>query len=158
MYKIRQAVNTDIPALKKLFKDTILTINRNNYSQEEVEDWVSCGNNDARWNELVNTLYFVILVDEQAQILGYSSIMDNGYLHSMYIHKDFQGRGLASLLLEHIEQYAKQKKIALITSEVSITARPFFEKHGYKVDREQKRKAKELYLTNYWMSKGGYSD
>ena len=40
-----------------------------------------------------------------------------------------------------------------ITSEVSITARPFFEKHGYKVVKEQKAKANRLYLTNYVMKK-----
>ena len=41
-----------------------------------------------------------------------------------------------------------------ITSEVSLTARPFFEKRGYIVEEEQKRKANQLSLTNFWMAKG----
>lgn len=40
-----------------------------------------------------------------------------------------------------------------ITSEVSLTARPFFEKKGYIVEEEQKRKANQLSLTNFWMAK-----
>ena len=36
---------------------------------------------------------------------------------------------------------------------VSITARPFFEKRGYKVVKEQKARANRLWLTNYVMKK-----
>ena len=40
-----------------------------------------------------------------------------------------------------------------ITSEVSITARPFFERHGYRTVKEQKAKANRMYLTNFVMEK-----
>lgn len=39
------------------------------------------------------------------------------------------------------------------TSEVSLTARPFFEQRGYIVTEEQKRRANQLSLTNFWMAK-----
>lgn len=58
-------------------------------------------------------------------------------MHSMFIHKDFQGKGVATLLLNEIERYAVAAGITRITSEVSITARPFFEKRGYIVEVEQ---------------------
>lgn len=50
-------------------------------------------------------------------------------------------------------KYAIERQIPIITSEVCITAKPFFESKGYKVMREQKRKANVLFLTNYWMKK-----
>ena len=80
-------------------------------------------------------------------------ITPQGYLHSMFIHADFQGKGIATMLLEEIERYAIKEGIMRITSEVSITARPFFEKQGYIVEVEQKRRANQLCLTNYWMAK-----
>lgn len=46
----------------------------------------------------------------------------------MFVHKDFQGEGIATMLLNEIEQYAITNGIIRITSEVSLTARPFFEK------------------------------
>lgn len=58
------------------------------------------------------------------------------------------------MLLEEIERYAITSGIMRITSEVSLTARPFFEKKGYVVEEEQKRKANQLSLTNFWMAKG----
>lgn len=67
--------------------------------------------------------------------------------------KDFQSKGIATMLLEEIERYAITKGIIRITSEVSLTARPFFEKQGYVVEKEQKRLANKLSLTNFWMAK-----
>ncbi len=59
------------------------------------------------------------------------------------------------MLLEEIERYAITAGIMRITSEVSLTARPFFEKKkkGYVVKEEQKRKANQLSLTNFWMAR-----
>ena len=70
----------------------------------------------------------------------------------MFIHKEFQGKGIATILLNEIERYATARGIMRITSEVSLTARPFLEKRGYIVEVEQKRKATQLYLTNFWMA------
>ena len=127
-FTIRQAQQSDAVALKELFQNTVLVINRRDY-------------------------YFVVAVNQQSQIVGFSSITPQGYLHSMFVHKDFQGEGIATMLLEEIERYAITAGITRITSEVSLTARPFFEKKGYVVEKEQKRKANQLSLTNFLMAK-----
>lgn len=150
---IREALLSDIPEIKELFRGTVLTVNRKDYSQEEVEDWASCGDDDEHLKELIDSLYFVVAEDVQNRITGFASITEEGYLHALFIHKDFQGFGWATMLLEHIERYAVSRGISLITSEVSETARPFFEKKGYAVEREQRRKANRLCLKNYWMKK-----
>ena len=152
-FTIRQAQQSDAVALKELFQNTVLVINRRDYSQAEVEDWASCGNNLSNIKERIETHYFVVAVNQQSQIVGFSSITPQGYLHSMFVHKDFQGKGIATMLLEEIERYAITAGIMRITSEVSLTARPFFEKKGYVVEEEQKRKANQLSLTNFWMAR-----
>ena len=144
---IRAALQSDAVELKKLFQNTVLAINRRDYSQAEVEDWASCG------DDLSNIHYFIVAINQQSEIVGFSSITPQGYLHSMFVHKDFQGEGIATMLLNEIEQYAITNGIIRITSEVSLTARPFFEKKGYIVEEEQKRKANQLSLTNFWMAK-----
>lgn len=150
---IREAILSDIPEIKELFRSTVLTVNRKDYSQAEVEDWASCGDDDEHLKELIDSLYFVVAEDVQNRITGFASVTEEGYLHALFIHKDFQGFGWATMLLEHIERYAVSRGISLITSEVSETARPFFEKKGYAVDREQRRRANRLCLKNYWMKK-----
>ena len=146
-------MQSDAVELKNLFQNTVLAINRRDYSQAEVEDWASCGDNLSDIEDMIKTHYFIVAVNQQLEIVGFSSITPQGYLHSMFVHKDFQGEGIATILLNEIEQYAITNGIMRITSEVSLTARPFFEKKGYIVEEEQKRKANQLSLTNFWMAK-----
>lgn len=127
-FMIRVALQSDTVELKQLFQNTVLAINRRDYSQAEVEDWASCGDNLANIKDMIKTHYFIVAVNQQSQIVGFSSITSQGYLHSMFVHKDFQGKGIATMLLEEIERYAITAGIMRITSEVSLTARPFFEK------------------------------
>lgn len=150
---IRAALQSDAVELKNLFQNTVLAINRRDYSQAEVEDWASCGDDLSNIEDMIKTHYFIVAVNQQSEIVGFSSITPQGYLHSMFVHKDFQGEGIATMLLNEIEQYAITNGIIRITSEVSLTARPFFEKKGYIVEEEQKRKANKLSLTNFWMAK-----
>ena len=150
---IRVALQSDTVELKDLFQNTVLAINRRNYSQAEVEDWASCGDDLSKLEGMIKTHYFIVAINQQSEIVGFSSITPQGYLHSMFVHKDFQGKGIAAMLLKEIERYAITTGITRITSEVSLTARPFFEKKGYIVEEEQKRKANQLSLTNFWMAK-----
>lgn len=50
----------------------------------------------------------------------------NGYLHSMFVHKDCQCKGIATQLLSAVERIAKEYGVKEIKSEVSFTARAFF--------------------------------
>ena len=150
---IRAALQSDAVELKKLFQNTVLAINRRDYSQAEVEDWASCGDDLSNIEDMIKTHYFIVAINQQSEIVGFSSITPQGYLHSMFVHKDFQGEGIATMLLNEIEQYSITNGIIRITSEVSLTDRPFFEKKGYIVEEEQKRKANQLSLTNFWMAK-----
>ena len=152
-FTIRIAQQSDALELMSLFQEIVLHINKRDYSEAEVADWASCGNDISHIKEMIRTHFFIVATNQQLQVVGFASITQQGYLHSMFVHKDFQGKGIATILLNEIERYATTRGIMRITSEVSLTARPFFEKRGYIVEVEQKRKANQLYLTNFWMAK-----
>ena len=122
-FTIRIAQPADVLELKDLFQDTVLNINRRDYSKAEVEDWASCGNDISHIKEMIRTYFFIVATNQQLQVVGFASITQQGYLHSMFVHKDFQGKGIATILLNKIERYATATGIIRITSEVSLTAR-----------------------------------
>ena len=66
------------------------------------------------------------------------------------MHKDFQGQGVASAICERLEVSITTDKI---TTHASITAKPFFEKRGYRVVKEQQVIRNAVCLTNYLMEK-----
>lgn len=153
LYDLRILKESDTTEMKELFCSTVLNINIKDYTKEEVEDWASCGENADRWKELISKNRFIGAFDRDNRLVGFSSMNKDGYLHSMFVHKDCQGRGVATSLLSEVEKIAADFGVTEITSEVSITAKPFFEKRGYNVIKEQRHKAKKLELTNFVMKK-----
>lgn len=152
-YNIRPLEEKDLYDMQNLFRSTVLNVNIKDYTNEEVEDWASCGNDMEHWKEILFNNQFIGAFDKQDNLIGFSSMNKNGYMHSMFVHKDWQGKGVATQLLSEVERIAIQYKVKEITSEVSKTARPFFEHKGYVVECEQKQQANRLRLTNYKMKK-----
>ena len=152
-YKIRTLDEKDILQMRDLFCSTVLNVNTQDYTEEEAKDWASCGERTERWKELLAYNQYVGAFDEHDCLVGFASMNKDGYLHSMFVHKDFQHKGIATQLLLEVERIARQYGVIHITSEVSLTARPFFEKKGYEVVKIQKCQANKLELTNFVMRK-----
>ena len=150
---LRRLGEADIDEMRKLFRSTVLEVNSRDYTREEVEDWASCGDSDERWKELLSDNHYIGAFDTDGHMSGFTSMNREGHLHSMFVHKDCQGRGVATLLLSEAERLAEEYGAEEITCEVSLTARPFFERKGYEVVKIQKALAKRLELTNFVMKK-----
>ncbi|MBM6891182.1 GNAT family N-acetyltransferase [Bacteroides caecigallinarum] len=152
-YNIRPLEEKDLYDMQNLFRSTVLNVNIKDYTKEEVEDWASCGDDIEHWKELLSSNQYVEAFNEQNYLIGFSSMNKNGYMHSMFVHMDWQGKGIATQLLSEVEKIARQYEVKEITSDVSKTARLFFEHKGYVVECEQKQHANRLKLTNYKMKK-----
>lgn len=152
-FTCRRATLGDIEELKRLFTGTIMAVNTADYTVEEAADWASGADVKAKWDKLISRLYFIVAVAESGVIAGFAAIDDSGYLDYLFVHKDFQRQGVASLLLADTEAYARRNGVLTVTSDVSITALPFFRRKGYTVIKAQKARANKLYLTNYKMEK-----
>lgn len=124
-YKLRKLSEEDIPVLQTLFRETVLHVNARDYTREEVEDWASCGESAEHMKDLLARNDYVAALNERDEIIGFSSMNAEGYLHSLFVHKDYQRVGVGSLLLSAVEKRAREYGVAEITSEVSLTARPF---------------------------------
>lgn len=153
-YFIRQAVESDIPVLKQLFRQTLTVLNIEDYTSEEIADWVSCGYHDERWRELVNDYYMLVADDRLGnKLAGFAALSSQGYLNSMFVHVDYLYQGVASALWNRLEEWAKEQHVREVTADVSITALTFFQKQGFVIEKEQLWRANKLLLKNYRMSK-----
>ena len=75
---------------------------------------------------------------------------ESGYLDRLYVHKDQQRQGIATAICDALESVSV---VNIFTTHASITARPFFEKRGYAVIKEQQVERRGVKLTNYIMKK-----
>jgi len=150
--KLRKATPQDLTAILELFKTTVTTINRQHYTPAQIEAWVQSAENTERWQQRID-LQFFLLVETRDQLVGFGSITATGYLDLLYVHPEFQRMGIAQTLLEALTSYAKGQQAIAITSDVSITARPFFEKNDFAVLQKQENERQGQVLINYKMEK-----
>jgi len=149
---VRQAVDCDVERITQLFYDTIQNVNIRDYSQEDVDDWSSWKVDIDKWLEKMQEQYFVV-AEIKNKIVGFSSLANDGYLDLMFVDKDTQGQGVASALLSEIERKANEQNNNLIYSDVSLTAKKFFENKGFIVEKQQLKKSKKKELINFRMIK-----
>ncbi|SHM81557.1 GNAT family N-acetyltransferase [Flavobacterium chilense] len=148
----RKATISDLNEMQQLYTNTIQFACKNDYNSAQIEAWISGVKNTERWTQVIET-QFVVLAIIQDQIVGFGTLKNGNYIDFFYIHKDFQRRGIANKLLTELELEAKNQHTKIITSDISITAKPFFEKKGFVVKAEQKNIRLDVELINYKMEK-----
>jgi putative acetyltransferase len=150
---IRELKREDITSCVKLFYDTVHSINAKDYSPDQLEVWAPkiINPESVRWQSLLNNISIVAEVNHE--IVGFIDLTKTGYLDRLYIHKDHQRKGIASALLKIIEKQAAESNIDEITTEASITAKPFFEGMGFQVIKEQQKDVNGTIFINYVMKK-----
>ncbi|SCJ89915.1 putative acyltransferase [uncultured Clostridium sp.] len=149
---IRRYESRDCNDIIKLFYDTVHTINSKDYAEDELNAWAPKDIDISLWDKSFLKNYTIVFILDNV-IVGFGDINETGYLDRLYIHKDYQRRGIAKKIVDNLECYVKKFGVDYITTEASITAKPFFERMGYKIIKEQQVEKREEYLTNYIMKK-----
>lgn len=146
---IRPYVSADCPVLAELFHQTVHTVNAADYSQEQRNAW-STGTVDlAAWDRSF-LAHHTLIAEENGAILGFADMDDTGYLDRLYVHADHQRQGVAAALCDALEAASPVKTF---TTHASITAKPFFQKQGYNLLKEQQVERHGVLLTNFVMGK-----
>ena len=145
---IKEYQRDDCKEIIELFYNTIHAVNAKDYTEEQLNAWASGNVNMEHWNRSLQE-HFSLVAFEDKIIVGFGVIDSTGYLDRLYVHKDFQRKGIATALCEELERAVSCK----ITTYASITAKPFFENRGYKVITEQQVNRQNVLLTNFVMEK-----
>lgn len=152
---LRKYKSDDCLNLLKLFYDTVRTVNKKDYNNKQLFVWAPDNYIEEKydiWQKYLSE-NFTIIAEINGEIAGFGDIEKTGYLNRLFIHKDYQHMGIASAIVKELEEYAEKICICTIITEASITAKPFFEKLGYTLIKEQQVERKGIFLTNYVMKK-----
>ncbi len=141
---LRPYRSEDCPVLAALFYDTVHTVNARDYTPEQLDAWADGQVDLAAWDAsfLAHT---TLVAEAEGIIVGFADLADDGYLDRLYVHKDWQGRGVATALCDALPG-------AKLTH-ASLTARPFFEQRGWQVVKEQQVERRGVLLTNFVMKR-----
>ena len=149
---IRNFKDEDIESVLNLFYDTVHSVNSKDYNNEQLKAWAPKELDRLKWIESLNRNYSIV-AEENTQIIGFGDIDSTGYLDRLYVHKNHQGKKVASNLINALENYIFNKGVKSIITDASITTKPFFEKKGYEVIKEQQVELRGQLFINFKMCK-----
>ena len=155
---IRNYCTEDTQALANIYYNTIHRINIQHYTKEQVDVWAPTSSLETEgWaKKFSRTIPIIATVEDE--IIGFAEFEPNGHIDCFYCHHDWIGKGVGSALMKEILQRAKDNHIRLIFSEVSISAKPFFEKWGFRIVIQQTIVRKGIELINFKMERAGHCD
>lgn len=150
---IRKYIVEDAQDLANIYYNTIHKINIRDYNQQQVDVWAPKTSKEITgWlKKFERTNPFVAVVNNT--VIGFAEFESNGYIDCFYCHHEWIGCGVGAALMQAIYESAAQQGIKRIFTEVSITAKPFFDKCGFTTVTQQTVERKGVFLTNYKMEK-----
>ena len=150
--EFREYKNTEIHAVMDLFYVTVHEVNKNDYSEEQLDAIAPKDANEYHWEKSLEKNH-TIVVEEDDKLIAFGNIGKTGYLDRLYVHPDYLRKGIASKLVEELEEYAKKHGSHVINVTSSITSKAFFESKGYAVIEEQINERRGERLLRYLMEK-----
>ena len=140
----------DLDAVIGIFLGAIREIAAKDYDRAQIEAWAQA-DRDAWAMRRLSRPTWVAVVGEKP--VGFTDLEPDGHLDMMFVHPAHQGVGIATALLERVETAARGQGLARIFTEASITARPFFERRGFRLLAAQIVRVRGQALANFRMEK-----
>lgn len=150
MLSIRPYKPSDLSAVMDIYRRSVHEVACRDYSQEQLAAWVPTELDMQAWSErLAEGGVFVEQRDEK--LTGFIRVDARGHVDLLFVHPDFQRQGIALRLFQAAHSWAIESGITRLTSDVSLTARPFFERVGFRLLTPQIVERNGVELNNFRM-------
>lgn len=105
-----------------------------------------------KWMRRIEDQYFLV-AEWEDQLLGFGSLEKGEYIDLLYIAPLAARRGVATALLQKLEQEARKRGSQSVRSEVSLAAQAFFQGQGYNPIQDQVQEIEGVLIQNTLMKK-----
>ncbi len=149
---IRDVKISDLAEISRLFYETVHQVNIQDYSAEQLVAWAPSVYAPSYWQERFENMQ-VYIAEDLGQVVGFAELETNGHIDCFYVHHQRQRCGVGTRLMAQLELDARAQSIPRLFSEVSLTACPFFERQGFKIERQLERLYRGVEFKQFLMAK-----
>ena len=139
--EIRRYKSVDLRQISRLFYETVHAVNIKDYTKEQINAWAT-GRIDLKEWDASFQRHITYVVTENDLVVGFGDIDRTGYLDKLFVHKDFQGRGIATTICDRLENEAEVECIRVHASIFRKARLPSRQTTG---GRKTRRTFNELY-------------
>ena len=149
---LRPYLPADASLCAEIFRASIELSASDDYSDEQRDAWAARADDTVAFGaRLAGSLTLVALIDGEP--VGFASLRSEGEIDMLYVDPRFGRNGVASALIDALTRLAGARGVEQLTSEVSDTARPLFERHGFVAQRRNLVQIDDQWLANTTMTK-----
>lgn len=129
--KIRAAIQHDVPALRALYRDAVLSQAPAAYTAEQTEAWARTADSSHLGNLILANETFVAKVEDR--IAGFCTVRSDGWIALLYVRGEFSRRGIGSALLRWALAHADLSQASALYAEASELSLRLFKKLGFEL-------------------------
>mgnify|MGYP000479893385 CR=1 FL=1 len=122
------------------------------YGQTERDAWAPVAIDLHEWRCRLGPLA-VLIAQTNARRVGFIGYSTAGRIDLLFVAPDWTRRGIGSLLYKAAEAALSGAGVAYISTAASLTARPFFRAHGFRVVRNERCSSRGVALGRHIMRK-----
>ena len=149
---LRQITIKDQIELKKIYFDSIQSLDEKIYSQEQKKAWASQAWDNPNFNNSI-TQGKGWLLSEKGIIVAFAIRYPNNRIALLYCKGKFQRKGYGSKLLHKLEDEAKKEGLDSLSTEASLISYELFLKNEWKIIRKEKVIINNIFFERYKMTK-----
>ena len=149
---LRQIAIKDQIELKKVYFDSIQSLDEKIYSQEQKRAWSSQAWDNPNFDKSIIKGKGWLL-SEKGIIVAFATRYPNNRVALFYCKSKFQRKGCGSKLLHKLEEEAQKEGLFYISTEASLISYELFLKNKWKVIRKEKVTINNIFFERYKMIK-----
>ena len=149
---LKQITKKDQIELKKLYFDSIISIDEKIYTIEQKRAWASQAWDNKNF-DLTIERGRGWLISEGNKLIAFASRYPNDRLALLYCKGDSQRKGYGSKLLYKLEKEAKKEGITSLSTEASLISYKLLLKNNWKIIRKEKININNIIFERYKMFK-----
>ena len=149
---LRQITIKDQLELKKVYFDSIQSLDEKIYSQEQKRAWSSQAWDNSNFNKSI-TKGKGWLLSEKGKIIAFATRFPKNRISLFYCRSKFQRKGCGSKLLDQLEVEALKEGLNSLSTEASLISYGLFLKNKWKSIRKEKIIINNIFFERYKMTK-----
>ncbi len=149
---LRPLLADDATTVAEIFREAVLIGTAAHYTQTEREAWAGPKLDPERWRDRVGSSVG-LMAERDGVPVGIMTLVAPGHIDLAFVRPAAAGHGVGAELLAALTQIALAGGARSLTTDASKAARPFFERHGFYVLRQQRVIRRGVALINYAMQK-----
>ena len=149
---LRQITIKDQLQLKKVYFDSIQSLDEKIYSEEQKTAWSSQAWNNPNFDKSITTGKGW-LISKQENIIAFATRYPNDRIALFYCKGKFQRKGFGSMLLQKLEDEAKKEGLDSLSTEASLISYKLFLKNEWEIIRKEKVIINNIFFERYKMTK-----